>query len=100
MEPKYLGFPIIFLLCYYIASVIFYIQIEDWSLLDSVYFMSSTLSLIGLGDIYPKTDMGKIYVNIFNFWFRNNVNHDKYNHVVTFGKKCEYLIKNKYEYFK
>ena len=68
MEPKYLGFPIIFLLCYYVASVLFYIQIEDWSLLDSVYFMSSTLSLIGLGDIYPKTDMGKIYTSIFSIF--------------------------------
>ena len=65
MELKFLGFPIIFLLCYYIGSVVFYMNIENWSLLNSIYFMSSTLSLIGLGDISPKTDMGKIYASIF-----------------------------------
>ncbi len=68
MELKYLGFPIIFLLCYYVASVLFYIHIESWSLLDSLYFMSSTLSLIGLGDIYPKTDIGKMYTSIFSIF--------------------------------
>ena len=68
MELKYLGFPIIFLLCYYAVSVVFYIHIESWNFLDSIYFMSSTLSLIGLGDIYPKTDMGKIYTATFSIF--------------------------------
>ena len=68
MEPKYLVFPIIFLLCYYIISVIFYMHVEGWVFLDSVYFMSSTLSLIGLGDFFPKTDMGKIYTSIFSIF--------------------------------
>jgi len=65
MEIKHLIFPIIFLLCYYVASIVFYMHVESWNLLDSLYFMSSTLSLIGLGDIYPKTDWGKIYTAIF-----------------------------------
>ena len=68
MELKYLGFPITFLICYYVASVLFYIHIESWSLLNSIYFMSSTLSLIGLGDISPKTDMGKIYTATFSIF--------------------------------
>ena len=68
MELKFLGFPIIFLLCYYIGSVVFYMNIENWSLLNSIYFMSSTLSLIGLGDISPKTDMGKIYTATFSIF--------------------------------
>ena len=68
MELKYLGFPITFLICYYVASVLFYIHIESWSLLNSIYFMSSTLSLIGLGDIYPKTKYGRIYASIFGIF--------------------------------
>ena len=68
MELKYLGFPIIFLLCYYAVSVVFYMHVEGLVFLDSVYFMSSTLSLIGLGDIYPKTDIGKIYTSIFSIF--------------------------------
>jgi len=43
-------------------------HVEGWVFLDSVYFMSSTLSLIGLGDITPKTDMGKIYASVFSIW--------------------------------
>ena len=68
MELKYLGFPITFLICYYVASVLFYMHVEGWVFLDSIYFMSSTLSLIGLGDIYPKTDMGKIYTATFSIF--------------------------------
>ena len=68
MELKYLGFPITFLICYYAVSVLFYMHVEGWVFLDSVYFMSSTLSLIGLGDIYPKTDIGKIYTSIFSIF--------------------------------
>jgi hypothetical protein len=43
-------------------------HVEGWVFLDSVYFMSSTLSLIGLGDFYPKTDIGKMYTSIFSIF--------------------------------
>ena len=65
MDTRSLLVPVLILVLYYIGSVIFYIYIEEWSILDSFYFMSSTLSLVGLGDIYPKTDEGKLYTSIF-----------------------------------
>ena len=65
MVIKSLLLPVVILVLYYISSVIFYIYIEEWSILDSFYFMSSTMSLVGLGDIYPKTDKGKLYTSIF-----------------------------------
>lgn len=65
MDTRSLLVPAIILFLYYIGSVIFYIYVEEWSILDSFYFMSSTVSLVGLGDIYPKTDEGKLYTSIF-----------------------------------
>ena len=65
MNLKNLFVPGIILLLYNVGSIIFYIFIENWSILDTIYFMSSTISLVGLGDIYPKTDVGKIYTAIF-----------------------------------
>lgn len=37
---------------------------EKWSWLDSVYFSVSTITTTGYGDLYPKSNVGKIY-NIF-----------------------------------
>jgi potassium channel subfamily K len=65
MDTRSLLVPAIILFLYYIGSVIFFIYIEEWGVLDSFYFMSSTVSLVGLGDIYPETNEGKIYTSIF-----------------------------------
>ena len=65
MDTRSLLVPAIILFLYYIGSVIFFIYIEEWGVLDSFYFMSSTVSLVGLGDIYPESDEGKIYTSIF-----------------------------------
>lgn len=46
-----------------ISTVIFRFT-EDWNWLDSFYFSISTITTTGYGDLYPKSDIGKIY-NIF-----------------------------------
>ena len=43
-----------------IASI-FYSVVEDWSLLDAIYFAVVTIATIGYGDIVPKTAAGKIF---------------------------------------
>ncbi len=37
-----------------------YPLVEDWSLIDSLYFSTVTLSTVAYGDLAPKTVLGKI----------------------------------------
>ena len=48
-----------------LAGTIFYSQVEGWSLLDSLYFSTTTLTTVGLGDLAPKTALGKIFTMIY-----------------------------------
>mmetsp|Transcript_11293 Transcript_11293/g.27802 ORF Transcript_11293/g.27802 Transcript_11293/m.27802 type:complete len:376 (-) Transcript_11293:52-1179(-) len=45
---------------YFAFALVCYSQTENWSLLDTCYFLSITLSTVGYGDIAPKTTGGKI----------------------------------------
>ena len=51
----------------YIVSTLFYHIVEGWSILDSVYFVTTTFTTIGYGDHVPITNAGKIFT-IFIAW--------------------------------
>ncbi len=51
----------------YIISTVFYHKVEGWSILDSVYFVTTTFTTIGFGDHVPSTNAGKIFT-IFIAW--------------------------------
>ena len=39
----------------------FYMRVEGWSFLDSIYFSITTLATVGYGDFSPQTAAGKIF---------------------------------------
>jgi len=44
-----------------LVGVMFYVSVEQWSLVDAVYFCVVTLGTVGYGDITPTTDAGKLF---------------------------------------
>lgn len=49
-----------------VGTAIFRI-LEDWSVLDSIYFCVITLTTIGFGDFSPETTAGKIFTMFYVF---------------------------------
>ena len=48
-----------------LSGMLFYHSTEGWSWLDSLYFSVTTLTTVGLGDLSPKTDLGKAFTIIY-----------------------------------
>jgi voltage-gated potassium channel len=44
-----------------LVGVVFYTQVEKWSILNALYFCVVTLATVGYGDITPTTDAGKVF---------------------------------------
>ncbi|HQW06248.1 MAG: two pore domain potassium channel family protein [Flavobacteriales bacterium] len=42
-----------------------YHWLEGWSWIDAFYFSVITLTTIGYGDLYPVTDMGKLFTVVY-----------------------------------
>jgi len=55
------------LIILYIIGTLFYHTFEGWNYIDSVYFITATITTIGYGDFVPKTDIGKIFTILLAF---------------------------------
>lgn len=44
-----------------------YHELEKWDYVDSFYFTGVTLTTIGYGDLYPTTELSKIFTVFFAF---------------------------------
>jgi voltage-gated potassium channel Kch len=50
-----------------LSATLFYHSVEGWSWIDALYFSVTTISTIGLGDLSPQTDFGKLFTIIYIF---------------------------------
>ena len=49
------------------AGTVFYSLEEGWSVVDAFYFSVTTLTTVGLGDLTPKTTLGKLFTVVYIF---------------------------------
>jgi hypothetical protein len=45
----------------YVVGTVFYHNVEGWSYLDCVYFITVTVATVGYGDFHPLTPLGKMF---------------------------------------
>jgi voltage-gated potassium channel len=48
-----------------VGGTVFYTLTEGWRWLDALYFSVTTLATVGLGDLTPETDAGKVFTIVF-----------------------------------
>jgi hypothetical protein len=48
-----------------IIGTIFYYHVEEWRVIDAMYFCVTVLTTVGFGDFSPQTDAGKIFAMIY-----------------------------------
>lgn len=60
-------FLLLFIIVLLIGSTFFYSNIENWSIIDSLYFSVMTMATIGYGDFVPTTPFSKVFTIIYTF---------------------------------
>jgi voltage-gated potassium channel len=58
-------FAVSLILILHLVGVIAYAYLEGWNWVDSVYFVSSTITTVGYGEIVPTTVESKLFTTIF-----------------------------------
>jgi len=64
---KSLLFALLLIVIIFAFGVVAYHNLEGWGWVDCIYFMSSTVTTVGYGDIVPTTDEAKLFT-VFFMW--------------------------------
>ena len=57
--------PLLLVISLLIVGTVFYVLVEGWTVVDSVYFCAMSLATVGYGDLVPHTDVGKIFTTVY-----------------------------------
>jgi voltage-gated potassium channel len=57
--------PLLLVISLLIVGTVFYMLVEGWTAVDSVYFCAMSLATVGYGDLVPHTDVGKIFTTVY-----------------------------------
>ncbi len=60
-------FLFVFIILLLLGASAFYVKVEQWSLIDALYFSVMTMATIGYGDFTPTTDISKIFTIVYTF---------------------------------
>lgn len=58
-------FRLLSVVIYYIVGVYYYHSTEDWTVIDSVYFVTVSVATIGYGDLHPSSDSGRLFTSFY-----------------------------------
>lgn len=58
-------FRILSVTAYYIIGVYFYKSTENWTVIDSMYFVTVSVATIGYGDLHPTSDSGRLFTAFY-----------------------------------
>lgn len=58
-------FQCLMLVLYYIGGIIFYGHKEGWTIIDSTFFITSSVSTIGYGDFVPTSDESRLFTSFY-----------------------------------
>lgn len=65
-DPHFRG-GLVLCLAILLSGTLFYSSVEGWHWIDALYFSATTLSTVGLGDLSPQTQIGKIFTVVYIF---------------------------------
>ncbi|WP_109310407.1 potassium channel family protein [Ruegeria sp. AU67] len=65
-SPRFRGALVLAILLL-LSGTVFYAGVEGWSWVDALYFSATTISTVGLSDLTPATDLGKLFTVVYIF---------------------------------
>lgn len=83
---------------FYIIVSAFYCSVEDWGILESIYFITVTICTVGYGDYTPKSDGSKVFtmfIIIIGIIFVFSIINDFTEYIVDYARQQGKLLRKK-----